>query len=324
VIQINARRSRRLGNRRGSALLAVIWLSIALSAIAFTLARTVRGELDRAAINVDSTRAYFLARGGIERAMLRLTRPLGPNAEPTAFGFRPGQRWMEFDFPEGKVVVELISEAGKVNVNTAPPEALVRIMNSAGLDPSASEAIATRIVAARSPGRDQLLNPAAGEDSSLLRRPASFNELEELLVLPGVTPEVLYGKWGLNRAGQWTKIGGLHRHLSVFGANGVDANYASPEVLRAAGLGPGAISSLLEIRELRPLKAQDLGPNLMADQSGLIPVTAGGAGAYFTLWSRATLYNGRARRAVGALVQRSQSAAAGPPIQVVHWYDAEF
>ena len=142
-------------------------------------------------------------------------------------------------------------------------------------------------------------------------------------MLPGMTSEVLFGTWGRNRAGQWTRIGGLHRHLSVFGRAGIDANYASPEVLRAAGLGPGAIASLLEIRELRPLRSQDLGPNLMADQSGLIPVTTGGGGAHYTLWSRASLHGGRARRSVGALVTRTRPRS-GHPIRIVRWYDAEF
>jgi len=318
-----ANRRDRFRSRRGSALLAVIWLSIALSAIAFTLARTVRGELDRASINVDSTRAYFLARGGIERTVLRMTRSLARDAEPAAFGFRLGQRWMRLDFPEGNVVVEIIGESGKVNVNVAPPEAIARVLTSAGLDPAFSTATAERIVAARSPSREQLLDPTGAPTSSLSRRRASFDQLEELLVLPGITPEVLFGKWGLNRVGEWTKIGGLHRHFSVFGGTGVDANYASPEVLRAAGLGPGAISSLLEMRDLRPLRPQDLRPNQMADQRGLIPVTASGGGAHFTLWSRATLFSGRARRAVGALVERTQTTS-GPPIRIVRWYDSEF
>ena len=313
----------RLRGHRGSALLGVIWLSLALTAIAFTLSWTVRGELDRASINVDAARAYFLAKGGIERARLRMTRTqTGDRGDPN-FGFRLGQRWMRFDFPEGNVVVEIIGEGGKLNVNQASGEALARVLTSSGLDPAYSAATAVRIVTARKPTQEQLLDPAEAAGSSLSRRPASFRELEELLVLPGMTSDVLFGTWGRDRAGQWSKIGGLHRHLSVVGGAGVDANYASPEVLRAAGLGPGAIASLLEIRELRPLRSQDLEPNLMADQSGLISVTAGSGGAYHTLWSRASLHGGRARRSVGALVARTRPRS-GHPIRVVRWYDAEF
>jgi len=308
--------------RKGSALLAVLWLSVALTAIAFTLSRTVRSELDRSSLNVDSTRAYFLARGGIERAMLRMLRPQSGDQGDPNLGFRLGQRWMTLAFPEGEVVVEIVSENGKVNVNVAPPEVLTQVFVAAGLDPSYSAATAGRIVTARGPSQQQLLNPA-GDPSSLSRRPASFKELEELLVLPGVTTEMLYGSYGRGPAGGWIKTGGLHSHISVYGALSVDANYASPEVLRAAGLPPGQIASLLEIRELRPLRPEDLGDNLMLDQSGPIRVTAGGGGMAYTLWSRATLHNGRARRAVGAVVERSETIGA-PPLRIARWYDSEF
>ena len=50
----------------GSALLAVLWLAAALSAIAFTLSMTVRAELDRAALQVDSVQAYYRAAGAID------------------------------------------------------------------------------------------------------------------------------------------------------------------------------------------------------------------------------------------------------------------
>ena len=55
---------------RGGALLAVLWLSAALSAIAFSVATTVRGEVERSATAADSVQAYFLARGAIDRALL--------------------------------------------------------------------------------------------------------------------------------------------------------------------------------------------------------------------------------------------------------------
>src|SRR5436190_14268979 len=60
----------RLKPARGSALLAVLWLSLALSAIAFSLATTVQGETERTSTAVDGLRAYYLATGAIERAIL--------------------------------------------------------------------------------------------------------------------------------------------------------------------------------------------------------------------------------------------------------------
>ena len=122
----------------------MLWLSIALSAMAFTLARTVRTEFDRAALHVESTRAYFLARGGIERALLRLRHPSG-NTSMT--GYRPGQRWMRFSFPMGEVEVEIIGESGKLNLNNASARALARVMTASGLGDAFASITAARIVA---------------------------------------------------------------------------------------------------------------------------------------------------------------------------------
>src|SRR5467141_3136067 len=57
-------------SERGSALLAVLWLTAALAAISLTLATTVRGETERMATAEDGLRAYYLATGAIERAVL--------------------------------------------------------------------------------------------------------------------------------------------------------------------------------------------------------------------------------------------------------------
>src|SRR5271157_5393786 len=57
-----------VGHTRGSALLAVLWLSAALAAIAFSLSTTVRGETERASTSVDGMRAYYLAVSAVDRA----------------------------------------------------------------------------------------------------------------------------------------------------------------------------------------------------------------------------------------------------------------
>src|ERR1700693_6064402 len=66
------RRSLTCGKQRGSELLAVLWLSAALSAIAFTVANTVRAETERTSTEVDSLRAYYLAAGAIDRAIVHI------------------------------------------------------------------------------------------------------------------------------------------------------------------------------------------------------------------------------------------------------------
>src|SRR5438034_808286 len=63
---------RKPSNRRGGALLMVLWVSAALAAIGFSVASTVRGETERTATGIDGLRAYYLAVGGVQRAMIEL------------------------------------------------------------------------------------------------------------------------------------------------------------------------------------------------------------------------------------------------------------
>src|SRR6266536_4871046 len=120
--------------RRGSALLAVLWLSLALSAIAFSLASTVQGETERTSTAVDGLRSYYLATGAIERAILYMQwgRQFPPSPEnPTPY-YSPSTPVLRMSFPTGDVEVEVIPEAAKYNINKASPEDLLRLMASLG------------------------------------------------------------------------------------------------------------------------------------------------------------------------------------------------
>src|SRR5437016_13713941 len=77
--------------QRGSALLAVLWLSLALSAIAFSLASTVQGETERTSTAVDGLRSYYLATGAIERAILYIQWGKRTGAGPDSPFYTPGR-----------------------------------------------------------------------------------------------------------------------------------------------------------------------------------------------------------------------------------------
>src|SRR6476620_6822684 len=109
--------NRRRGSR-GSALLAVLWLSAALSAIAFSLANTVRGEVERTSTAVDGLRSYYLAQAGIERGILYVEWEL-ENTVPRNVPFRysAANPVLPFTFPSGEAVVQVIPETAKLNLN---------------------------------------------------------------------------------------------------------------------------------------------------------------------------------------------------------------
>src|SRR5215469_1870588 len=98
------RRSQESGVRsqNGSALLAVLWLSLALSAIAFSLATTVQGETERTSTAVEGIRSYYLATGAIERAILYMQ--WGKDF------YNPGTPVLHMSFPTGETQVEVIPD----------------------------------------------------------------------------------------------------------------------------------------------------------------------------------------------------------------------
>jgi type II secretory pathway component PulK len=305
----------------------VLWLSIALSAIAFALARSVRTELERAAFNVDSMRAYYLAKGGIERAMLHMLRsPVGP-ADPSQ-GFRPGQNWMHFAFAAGAVDVQIEGEGGKVDINQAPAEAVARVLAATGLDPAFAVGAATRLVETRRHTPWSSV-PTTGSGANLstpstFSRPgASFQELEELLVLPGFSADVLYGTYARDAQGSLRRVGGLNRQLTVYGGAMVDANYASREVLSAAGLPTSTIDTVMQIRAQRPLQPQDPGMSDISNQVGPLRLGLFPASSAYTLRATARLQGGRGVRTVAALIKLA-GQPDDPPIRVVRWYDVDF
>jgi general secretion pathway protein K len=195
-------------------LLAVLWLSAALSAIALTLALTVRAELERASGAVDSVRAYYLAAGAIEHFQMLLST--AGSADPRnsdAAGFKPGQRRLRWDTPNGTVDLEIIGEGGKLNVYTTEPATLTRLFVLLGLDAGRAEAITAGIAGRRS-----------NRSSSFSGSQASFTDLEDLVAMPGVTPEVFYGWWvrpgaagaaAESNGGRLMQLGGLAQNLTV-------------------------------------------------------------------------------------------------------------
>src|SRR3972149_9842116 len=91
--------------QNGVALLAVLWLVVALSTMGMALSYLARTEIEAAGNQIEGRRSYYLARGGIEAAVYALARTAAPasslaDAESNE-QFLPGRRWLRFDFTVG-------------------------------------------------------------------------------------------------------------------------------------------------------------------------------------------------------------------------------
>lgn len=333
--------------RRGAALLAVLWLAAALSAIALTVATTVRAEIERSTIHAEGVQAYFLARAGVERAALWVQ--WGRTESEGARYYQRGMRSLAYSMPSGEVVVDVIPEAAKLDINRVSMEDLVRLLQGLGLDPLSVQELAAAIMHWREPGGQGYSAFDAfyaSRNPSFPARRSSLENVEELLLVKGMTPDLFYGTYvpfpgampGLE-PGQGSMEegflpgsaplvwrGGLRDCVSVFGStSAVDVNWAEPAVLFAVGLPPQAVEAIVARREIQPFRNETdllaIGPPTMP---GFSRLRVGGRSQY-TLRATARLrqQDGRlsnVRRTVAATLDLNE-VAGDRPFTTLRWYD---
>jgi len=306
---------------RGSALLAVLWLTAALSAIAFTVASTVRSETERSSTEIDAVRTYYLATAAIDRALLYIV-DWGPRIKSDGSKYfdtnanRP-MPVLRFEFPSGSAETEIIPETAKLNVNTAMPAELSNLMSALGIEQG--PAIVAGIVARRSQHSLSLASSFRFSNTSF------FEEIEELLLIPGVTSDVFYGSYSPDQEGRLLPHAGLRDCLSVYGSSqggSVDVNSAEPAVMQAVGNAPALAEAIVALRRNTPINNEQLS-TFGGRRLGIVP------NAVFTLraTARLRLANGQysdLRRSVSALVKYPLTPPADPPFHIMRWYDNAF
>jgi general secretion pathway protein K len=305
----------RRSRESGSALIAVLWLSLALSAIAFSLATTVRGETERTSTAVDSIRSYYLATGAIERAILYI--------QWGGQYYSPASPVLRLPFPSGETQVEVIPETAKYNLNRATQEDLQRLLFALGASPDRAQETAAAIVDWRRSGPQSPFDEYyLSLTPSFRARHASFEEIEELLVVKGMTPDLYYGTYDRDPAGQLVRRGGLDQCVSIYGSSDrFDVNTAHPGVLGSLGFTPDEVHALVERRRAQPFatinEISGFGPG-----AGRLRI---GGNSMFTLraTARLRLQDGRLsdlRRSVAALV-KIMPAGSENSYNILRWYD---
>jgi general secretion pathway protein K len=312
-------------------LLAVLWISAALSAIALSVATTVRGETERTGTITEGVRTHYLATSGIERVLLYMEWGPGPrNPDGSAKYFEYGMPRVRLDFPSGAVDVEVIPESSKISLNYSRPEELRALLLSLGVEPGRAQEITMAILDWRTPGLG--LSPFDQHYLSLSpsfrARHASFEEIEELLLVKGMTPDLFHGTLVRDAQGRLLPQTGLKDCVTVYGSTGsVDVNTASPAVLSAIGLPPDAVTAIVQRRHASPFRNQgELAPFIQIAGPAGGRLAVGGGGTIFTL--RATgqlrLPDGRLsdlKRSVSGLFKFHLEPGYTPPFEILRWYD---
>jgi general secretion pathway protein K len=309
-------------------LLTVLWISAALAALGFALANTVRGEIDRTSTTVDELRAYYLAAGAIDKAALEVMWSALAQGERK---LPKNTTQVDYPFLTGMAHVEIVPEAAKLDVNTITPERLARLLEGLGAPADHIPAVVEGIVARRT---------GQGSSFSSLQGPtfpgagASLQEIEELLTVRGVTPDIFYGGYGRPAGLSGSGQPGLVRHsglidcLSVFGSKvQVDVNAADPAVLHALGMPDSGIAAVLEARRSGPMDEKKY-HGLVALFGPAAPFLRQEGNSIITFRStgRVLTANGQLsdlKRTVSAVV-KYMPKGYDSPIHILRWYDTSW
>lgn len=318
------------GKQKGGALLTVLWLSAALAAIAFSVATKVRSETARVGSTADGLRASYLASGSVERAIQWM---IWSSDFPTQFWRRTRPR-LYFTYGSGDVVVETFAESAKLNINQAGYDDIFRVVAAVSGNLMQARDITDAIMDWRGGGVGSAfdayyasIGPSLGVPTFRARH-ASFQEIEELLLVRGMTPELYFGNYVSDNQGRLYPSGGLRDCFSVWGSTGpFDANGVSPALMQAIGVPPDGVARIMARRQVAPF--QNFG-----DVAGLgVPtprLTVGPSTPNGVIWTvRATA---RLRRPDGTPSDVVRSASATVklldptiypmlPVHVLRWYD---
>jgi len=182
------------GPRRGVVFVAAMWVLIALVGLVLVMSRWARVEANATANRTAALEAAMAARGGEQYVLSLVEEAQGDAsyfdespAEQVPVGLsafwivRPDRN------AEGVLAAGVDDEGGKININTASREVLLKLP---GMTADVAEAIID--------WRDADDNPGAnGAESAAYQsyrcKNGPFESLEELLLVRGVTPELFYG-----------------------------------------------------------------------------------------------------------------------------------
>jgi len=146
---------------------------------------------------VRRARALYLAMGGIQETLARM----GPSVEGDE---EEENRWQPngspnvLEYETGEVVVVVEEETAKVSLNAVSGDALKDLLEEAGADPEEVDRLAD--VLADFIDSDDLTNLDGAEESDYEAMGLSYGPfngpllaIDQLLLVPGFTPELFYG-----------------------------------------------------------------------------------------------------------------------------------
>ena len=180
----------KLPDRRGFALLIVLWTMVLIAFIVIHLTMIARSETRIAANLVMNAAAEAAADGAVYEAVFRLID------QSKERHWEPSGRPYTLNLPDGQAEVQITDENSKINPNIASIDLLSALLRALKVPAVQSASLAAAIAEWRTP-----LNNVNAKDAKMLRYSAAgldygppsapFESDEELGLVAGMTPEIL-------------------------------------------------------------------------------------------------------------------------------------
>jgi general secretion pathway protein K len=237
-------------SRRGFALMAAMWLLVAISAVSLELSAIARSRRLAAGNLLESTHARAAAESGIEHARARLARVIAEGGSGRTWNdpvsvldpwhsLEVGLRDSVQMIDEGWYRVALSDLGARVNVNRATEDDLRRLLIALDIDAAKADGLAQAIGDWRDEDEFRRLRGAEREDylkagARELPRNGPFESVDELRFVRGMTPELL------------AKV---RDYLAVWGSGQINVNVATRAVLLSLpGVTPLAAELIVQMQ----------------------------------------------------------------------------
>jgi len=234
--------------RAGSALVVALWVLMILSLMVGGLAFNMQVEAAISSQFRKRLAAEYLARGGVELARYILAHlrdvskeeefPEGENGDLMMAALHIsrgiGVSGLERKLGRGKVVLDIVPEEGRRNVNLLTDEDWEEILDQSNVPEDKWDELIDCFRDWVDPNEEHRLNGAESDDPFYRDRGyecknAPLDTVDELLLIKGFTPQIVYG--GPSEVEGEPPYLGMARWLTVWGDGRVNVNTASREVL---------------------------------------------------------------------------------------------
>lgn len=335
-----------IGNPEGIALLIVLWVMAILSVLVLEFSFAMRTEVNIAKNYKEELQLYALAKGGVQRAIAELVFKHDRGVQQMRKTLKleevpPDKKeWMTdgrpylLSFDQAVCELRIMSEAGKIDINTVSENTLRKVVGNLGLQGEERDIVADSIMDWRDPDDFYRVNGAENDYYQSLKEPytcknGNLDSIEELLLVRGVTPELFYGRKGTRNeeAGKGYPAG-LKDLFSVY-AQGeqIDINSASSIALRfVLGIPEEVSRRIVSAREEKGFESL-LDLRRRVPEFGLLPNVAEierllgtlSTTSYYTIESKAKNKEGGSNRGLKVIVKMDPREKKN--YKIIQWLD---